>query len=106
MVPFGPKLDFMTSCNPFAALMFMNRAAALDMISALGFTDFKELEAMVVVVSVSRLQGRCANPTNAPRERREKKKKKLRLALPSARSPLLLVRCVLGGKIMGRRKIL
>ena len=29
-------------------------AAAFDMISALGFTDFRELEAMVVGVSVSR----------------------------------------------------
>jgi hypothetical protein len=36
-------------------LMFMKSAAALDMISALGFTDFRELEAMVVGVSVSRL---------------------------------------------------
>ena len=35
--------------------MFMKSAAALDMISALGFTDFRELEAMVVGVSVSRL---------------------------------------------------
>ena len=55
MVPFGPKLDFITSCRPFAALMFMKSAAALDMISALGFTDFRELEAMVVGVSVTRL---------------------------------------------------
>jgi len=54
MVPFGPKLDFITSCRPFAALMFINSAAALDMISALGFTDLRELEAIVVGVSVSR----------------------------------------------------
>jgi hypothetical protein len=32
----------------------MNSAAALDMISALGFTDLRELEAIVVGVSVSR----------------------------------------------------
>ena len=38
MVPFGPRLDFITSCRPFAALMFMKSAAALNMISALGLT--------------------------------------------------------------------
>ena len=48
MVPFGPRLDFITSCRPFAALMFMKSAAALDMISALGLTDFRLEDAMVV----------------------------------------------------------
>ena len=48
MVPFGPRLDFITSCRPFAALMFMKSAAALDMISALGLTDFRLEDAMMV----------------------------------------------------------
>ena len=48
MVPFGPRLDLITSCSPFAALMFMKRAAALDMISALGLTDFRLEDAMMV----------------------------------------------------------
>jgi|TARA_B110000971_G_scaffold129308_1_gene132346 hypothetical protein len=48
MVPFGPRFDFITSCSPFAALMFMNSAAARDIISALGLTDFREFDAMVV----------------------------------------------------------
>lgn len=37
-VPLGPKFVFMTSCRPFAALMFMNRAAWRPMISAAGFS--------------------------------------------------------------------
>ena len=32
----------MTSCKPFAALMFMNNAAALSMDSAFGFTERRE----------------------------------------------------------------
>ena len=36
IVPLGPRLDLMTSCRPFAALMFMNRAAPRPMTSALG----------------------------------------------------------------------
>jgi hypothetical protein len=42
MVPFGPKLVFMTSCRPLAALMFMNRAALLPMISAFGLSVFTD----------------------------------------------------------------
>lgn len=47
MVPLGPRLDFITSCRPLAALMFMKSAASLDMISAFGLTDFRLEEAMV-----------------------------------------------------------
>ena len=42
IVPLGPRLVFMTSCKPFAALMFMNNAAALSMDSAFGFTERRE----------------------------------------------------------------
>ena len=37
IVPFGPRLVFMTSRSPFAALMFMNSAAERPITSALGF---------------------------------------------------------------------
>jgi hypothetical protein len=40
LVPFSPKLAFMTSCSPLAALMFMNSAAFLPMISAAGLRVF------------------------------------------------------------------
>ena len=43
MVPFGPRLLFMTSYRPFAALMFMERAAPLPMTSALGFKVFTDV---------------------------------------------------------------
>jgi len=42
IVPLGPRLVFITSCKPFAALMFMNNAAALSMDSAFGFTERRE----------------------------------------------------------------
>ena len=42
IVPLGPRLVLMTSCKPFAALMFMNKAAALSMLSAFGFTERRE----------------------------------------------------------------
>lgn len=42
IVPFGPKLVFMTSYSPFAALMFMKRAAFLPITSAPGFKVFTE----------------------------------------------------------------
>ena len=42
IVPLGPRLVLITSCKPFAALMFMNKAAALSMLSAFGFTERRE----------------------------------------------------------------
>jgi hypothetical protein len=42
IVPFGPKFVFMTSYSPFAALMFMNRAASLFITSAFGFNDLTD----------------------------------------------------------------
>jgi hypothetical protein len=38
MVPLGPKLVFMTSYSPLAALMFMNRAALRPITSAFGLS--------------------------------------------------------------------
>mmetsp|Transcript_351 Transcript_351/g.874 ORF Transcript_351/g.874 Transcript_351/m.874 type:complete len:259 (-) Transcript_351:70-846(-) len=38
MVPLGPRLVFMTSCSPLAALMFMNSAAARPICSALALS--------------------------------------------------------------------
>lgn len=43
IVPFGPRLDLMTSCRPFAALMFMKRAAPRPMTSALGLRVFTDV---------------------------------------------------------------
>jgi len=54
IVPFGPKLDFITSWSPFAALMFMNSAAALFMISAFGFTERRLEDAIAVEYRVRR----------------------------------------------------
>ena len=52
IVPLGPRLVFMTSCKPFAALMFMNNAAALSMDSAFGFTERREDAIFFLVSSV------------------------------------------------------
>ena len=45
----------MTSCKPFAALMFMNNAAALSMDSAFGFTERRE-DAIFFLVSSSSVE--------------------------------------------------
>ncbi len=55
IVPLGPRLVFMTSCKPFAALMFMNNAAALSMDSAFGFTERRE-DAIFFLVSSSSVE--------------------------------------------------
>ena len=47
MVPLGPRFVRMTSCRPFAALMFMNSAAVRPMTSAFEFSDFTAMAANV-----------------------------------------------------------
>ena len=42
MVPLGPRLDLRTEARPLAALMFMKRAAAGPMTSALGLSVLTE----------------------------------------------------------------
>ena len=42
IVPLGPRLDFRTAARPLAALMFMKRAAAGPMTSALGLSVLTE----------------------------------------------------------------
>lgn len=42
MVPLGPRLVFITSNRPLAALMFMNNAALRPRISALGLSCFTD----------------------------------------------------------------
>ena len=46
MVPLGPKFVRITSCRPFAALMFMNSAAVRPMTSAFEFSDFTAMAAV------------------------------------------------------------
>ena len=43
IVPLGPKLVFMTSSRPFAALMFMKRAAVCPMVSARGLSVLTDM---------------------------------------------------------------
>ena len=49
MVPLGPRLDRITSCRPFAALMFMKRAAPRPMTSALELSVFTDVMAGYIV---------------------------------------------------------
>ena len=51
MVPLGPRFDLSTEARPLAALMFMKRAAAGPMTSALGLSVLtEEADAMAEVV--------------------------------------------------------
>lgn len=57
-VPFGPRLVFITSCNPRAPLMFISSAAALRANSAFGFnTEIADIISELKDFNVSKYLG-------------------------------------------------
>lgn len=62
-MPLGPKLVFMTSSRPLAALMFMKRAAVCPMVSARGLSVLTDMVAFAKREGVGkflRARARCA----------------------------------------------
>jgi hypothetical protein len=63
-VPFGPRLVFITSCNPRAPLMFISSAAALRANSAFGFnTEIADIISELKDFNVSKYLGQKKRST-------------------------------------------
>lgn len=62
MVPFGPKFVRITSCSPFAALMFINKAADLPITSAFGLRVLSD-DMLPVRLAESEAQGYSKSTT-------------------------------------------